>query len=166
MIPRFHKAPRLTSKAIRLPVAAAVILGWATVAPAASTANRGGAAPSDTREPVVLSPAARDRVLAEMRVMLESVAAITRSLAADDRAAIAKAARASGTATAADVDPHIEHALPESFRQLGMQAHQGFDALAAQAQGGAASDAMLKSLAGTTATCVACHRTYRLTERP
>jgi hypothetical protein len=108
---------------------------------------------------------ARIKYLAEMRRMLQSVHEITQAVANNDQLKLEPAARASGIAASADVDPLIERQVPETFRRLGVQTHQGFDALAEQAKVGAARDDILKSLAQITAQCVACHATYQLVER-
>jgi hypothetical protein len=56
--------------------------------------------PGDQRQRLTLPPQARDRVLAEMRHMLQSVNGILRGVAANDLVAVEKAARAAGTAMA------------------------------------------------------------------
>jgi len=78
----------------------------------------------------------------------EAVDAIVRALAADDRAAAEKAARASGLATAAAVDPAIEPLRPPAFLQPGVQAPRGFDRPADPLRAGAPRGATLESPAG------------------
>ena len=118
----------------------------------------------DTRQRLLLPPAARDKVLAEMRLMLESINGILQGVAVGDMTAAEKAARASGMATAADVDPQIKQQLPPAFLALGMQTHKAFDALADQVKSSGTQEAVIKGLAGLTANCVACHAAYRLDE--
>ncbi len=120
--------------------------------------------PLDTRQRLVLAPAQRDKILAEMRLMLGSVGGIVQGLATDDLAAAEKAARASGMAVAADVDPQIKKLLPQQFLELGMQTHRGFDKLADQIKTGGGRDDTIRGLAVLTGNCVACHATYRLDE--
>jgi hypothetical protein len=103
-------------------------------------------------------------VLGEMRRMLESVNAILQGLVAGDPAAIEAAARASGMVMAVDVDPRLMSALPAPFRELGMQTHRGFDALADRMKGGGTPQDALRGLAQVTNGCVACHAIYRLDE--
>lgn len=122
------------------------------------------AQPADRRQRIVVPPAARERVLAEMRAMLESVNGVLRALATGDLAAGEKAARASGLATAADVEPEVKRALPPQFLSLGMQTHRGFDRVAEELRAGAAREAIVASLAEVTSLCVACHAAYRLDE--
>lgn len=126
----------------------------------------GGAAAQtgDARQRLALPPAGRDKVLAEMRLMLESVNGILQGVTANDLPAVEKAARASGMAMAVDVDPQIMQALPPPFRELGMQTHRGFDALADQIKGGGTRDDAVRGLARVTNNCVACHAIYRLDE--
>ena len=122
------------------------------------------ASASDTRQQLVLPASERDKVLAEMRVMLGSVSRILQALAADDIAAIEDAARASGIAMAADVDPQIRKRLPQTFLDLGMKTHKGFDELADQVKAGASREDVIQSLATLTGNCVACHAIYRIDE--
>jgi hypothetical protein len=140
----------------------AIVLATALLAGAAS-AQPPSPAP-DARQRVVLPAAARDMVLAEMRRMLESVSAILQGVVAGDLAAIETAARASGMVMAVDVDPRLMSALPVPFRELGMQTHRGFDALADRLKGGGTRDDALRGLAQITNNCVACHAIYRLDE--
>ena len=118
----------------------------------------------DDRERIVLPAAARNMVLAEMRMMLESVAAVVAALSEGDTAAAAQAARASGMAMA--VDPHMRELLPAAFVELGMATHQGFDALADQIEQGADQETALAELGALIQNCVACHDTYRADEAP
>jgi hypothetical protein len=118
----------------------------------------------DTRQRLLLPPAARDKVLAEMRLMLESINGILQGVATGDITAAEKAARASGMTTAADVDPQIKQRLPEAFLALGMQTHKAFDALADQLKDSGTQESAIKGLARITANCVACHAAYRLDE--
>jgi hypothetical protein len=146
-------------------VALACLLAGTLVAPlAASHAQHVHPRPADPRQRVVLAAGPRDMVLAEMRAMLESVNGVLHALAGGDLAAAEKAARASGLATAADMDPAIRAALPPAFLQLGMQTHRAFDGLADRLRAGASREAALTGLAGVTANCVACHAAYRLDE--
>lgn len=114
---------------------------------------------TDSRQQIALTPAERDAVLAEMRMMLGSVSGILHGLAANDRQAIEKAARASGMAMA--VDPSLEQKLPRPFLELGMATHKKFDQLADLAETRAAADEVVRSLADVTTSCVACHAMYR-----
>lgn len=119
----------------------------------------------DTRQRIVLPAVGRDKILSEMRVMLQSLGGVLHGLAANDLPAAEKAARVSGIQTAADVDPEIKQRLPRPFLQLGMQTHQAFDRVADQIKAGGSRDQALGALAALTANCLACHAAYRLEER-
>ena len=122
--------------------------------------------PGDARQRLRLPPPARDQVLAEMRHMLESVNAVLHAVVANDLAAAERAARASGTATAVEVDPEVMRRLLPPFRQLGLQAHRAFDDLADRIKSGGTRDDAIRGLALVTGNCVACHAVYRLDEAP
>lgn len=122
-------------------------------------------ASTDSRERLLLPPAGRDQVLAEMRILLESLDGIIKGVAADDLAAVQSAARASGTAMAADMDPEVQAFLPPPFLDLGMRTHRAFDELAADVAAGASKERVLQALAGITGNCVGCHAAYRLDEQ-
>lgn len=118
----------------------------------------------DFRQRLTLPPPARDKVLAEMRHMLESVNGILRGVVANDLVAVEQAARASGTAMAVEMDPAVMRQLLPAFRELGLQTHRAFDELAARMKAGGTRDDAIRGLTGITGNCVACHAVYRLDE--
>lgn len=128
----------------------------------ASASPGAGQQPTDTRQQVVVAPPAREKILAEMRDMLGALHGVVRALSLGDRAAAERAARGAGMGVATEVKPDVKAQLPPPFLQLGMQTHRAFDALADQLRGGATTEEALKSIAGLTGNCVACHATYRL----
>jgi mono/diheme cytochrome c family protein len=125
-----------------------------------------GQPPGDARQRLRLPPPARDKVLAEMRHMLESVNAVLHAVVASDLVAAEKAARASGTAMAVEMDPEVMRRLLPPFRQLGLQAHRAFDDLADRIKNGGTRDDAIRGLALVTGNCVACHAMYQLDEVP
>jgi cytochrome c556 len=141
---------------------ATVLAGLAIALGLGSTGS--GQPPGDPRQRLTLPPPARDRVLAEMRHMLESVNAVLRGVVANDLAAVEKAARAAGTVMAVEMDPAMMRQLPPAFRDLGMQTHRGFDELADRIKAGGTREDAIRALAGVTGNCVACHAVYRLDE--
>jgi hypothetical protein len=153
-----HRPIRIAGRA----VAALLLIASAT---AQVSAQQPGAV-GDTRERIVLPAPARDMVLAEMRVMLESISGTIAGLSEGDMAAAAQAARASGMAAAVDVAPAVRELLPAAFVELGMATHQGFDALADQLGQPVDQQTALAELAGLLQKCVACHATYRADEAP
>jgi cytochrome c556 len=128
------------------------------------SAQHAAPAVDDDRERIVLPAPARNMVLAEMRMMLESVAGVVAALSEGDTAAAAQAARASGMVMA--VDPHLRELLPAAFVELGMATHRGFDALADQLEQGADQETALAELGTLMQNCNACHATYRADEAP
>jgi hypothetical protein len=66
-----------------------------------------------------LAPEAREKVLAEIRHMLESVNGILRGVATNDLVAVEKAARAAGTAVAVEMEPAMMRQLLPAFASLG-----------------------------------------------
>jgi mono/diheme cytochrome c family protein len=151
---------RITSIGICAGVAGAIILGCLgnalAVEPHESSA--------DTRQRLVLAPAQRDMMLTEMRVMLASVSGILQGVANGDLLTAEKAARASGIREAADVNPNIKAKLPQSFLELAIRTHRGFDSLADQIKAGSSQADIIRGLATLTGNCVACHAAYRLDE--
>ena len=145
-----------------LAILAAAILGGL----AGCAAPRPAPASADGRHVVVLTPAARGMVLAEMRQMLASVNEVVHGLAAPDTPRIERAARASGLAMAADVEAQVMRALPPLYRELAMQAHRGFDILAAGAAAGRPREDLIRALSGIIKSCVACHDVYRVEAAP
>ena len=119
---------------------------------------------TDARQRVVLTPAARDKILAEMRDMLGALHGVLRALSTGDLTAAEQAARGAGMGVAVDVSPDVRAQLPPPFLQLGMQTHRAFDTLADQLRAGASGPEALKAITGLTSNCVACHAAYRLDE--
>lgn len=141
----------------------ALALWLLTAAVAAVLFVRGQTQPaSDGRTAILLAPAERDLVLGEMRGVLGSVQGIVEAVNAGDTKGVAKAARASGMAAAADVNPALMAKLPLAFKQLGLGMHRRFDELAAAADAGAGREQVLGALGAQLSTCVACHAGYRL----
>lgn len=124
------------------------------------------AVPADGRTVLELPLAARQQVRSEMRAMLSALNATFTGLASGDAQAVADAARSGGLAVAVDADPSLAELLPAEFRQLGMETHQRFDALAEAASAGLPTDSLLTRVGHLTANCVACHETYTATTLP
>lgn len=141
-----------------LPLAALAAVGLLACARPAPPA-----ASSDTRQALSLPVPAQDAVRAEMNTMLSSLNQVLTALPLRDTAAIQRAAKASGLATAAD--PELEHLLPQQFLVWGTETHRGFDTLASRVASGAPPDSLLVQLGTITRGCVTCHATYRLAAR-
>jgi cytochrome c556 len=143
-------------------------LWLATVVVFAVLFVRGSTAPAtDGRRAILLSPAERDLVLAEMRTMLTTVQGIVQGVHDNDLKRVAAAARASGMQAAVDTNPALMAKLPLEFKQLGMSVHHGFDDLADAIDGGKAGrDEVLRQLGTQLVTCVACHQSFRIDPGP
>jgi cytochrome c556 len=154
-----HQPCRLTSRIL----AAMFLIAAGTTGVSAQHAAH---TVDDDRERIVLPAPARNMVLAEMRMMLESIAGVVAALSEGDTAAAAEAARGSGMAMAVDVDPVLRELLPAAFVELGMSTHRGFDALADQIEQGADQEMALAELGALMQNCIACHAAYRADEVP
>ena len=124
---------------------------------------RGNVEPyADGRTAVLLLPDERNRVLGEMRGLLEAVQEITVAAAQGDMATVAKSASAEGMAAAEAESPQMIAKLPLEFKRLGMSTHKAFDDLAAFA--GTTDDRLevTARLGGILDNCTSCHAGYRL----
>jgi hypothetical protein len=116
----------------------------------------------DGRTAVLLAPDERSLVLTEMRGMLGAVQGIVDGVNAGNMKQAAKAARVSGMAAAADVNPALMAKLPLEFKEFGLSVHKRFDEIATEADSGAPREHMLASLSTQLSACVACHASYRI----
>jgi len=121
---------------------------------------------SDGRTEILLAPAERDQILAEMRHLLKAIDGVVRGLGEPtlDVKAIEAAARGAGMNMAADVEPAIMVKLPLPFKQLGMSIHKDMDALAEAIVQSETPQQILQRLSSMTARCTACHDMYRFSE--
>jgi hypothetical protein len=115
----------------------------------------------DGRTTVLLGSNERSLVLTEMRGMLEAVQIVVNGVKEGDMKQVAQAARASGMAAAADVNPALMAKLPLEFKQLGLSVHKRFDEIATAADSGASREQVLARLSTQLSACVACHASYR-----
>lgn len=120
---------------------------------------------TDGRTAIVLAPADRDFVLAEMRMLLKAVQGSAAGLAKGDRAEAAAAARSGGTAVSRTVEPALAAALPIEFKQMGFAVHESLDMVGMAAEQNEPAEWVLDKLAATLGQCVACHDLYRLEAR-
>lgn len=126
----------------------------------------GSPASIDQRTPVALPPDGQQAVLREMRLMLGAISGAMAGAASNDTVMLLAALVPAGSAAAAD--PALEASLPPAWRELAERTHGGFDSLAAvvrRMRGGALKDTVLVRLAQVTASCTACHKTFRVTLR-
>jgi cytochrome c556 len=126
----------------------------------------GAQASIDKRTPVALPPEDQQAVLREMRLMLGAMGGAMAGAARNDTVALLAALLPAGSAAAAD--PALEASLPPAWRDLAERTHGGFDSLAAvvrRLRGAALRDTVLVRLAELSASCTACHETFRVTLR-
>ena len=117
---------------------------------------------SDGRASIRLSEGERDKVLGEMRGLLEAAQAIIEASVANDMATVEAEARKVGMAAAEGESPALMAKLPLEFMTLGLGTHQAMDDLADLAATNPGKDAVLGALAETMLNCTACHASYRL----
>ena len=117
---------------------------------------------ADGRTVVLLSSDERNRVLGEMRTLLEGAKGIVQAAVKGDMAAVAVEARAIGMAAAEGESAALMAKLPGEFLTLGMSAHKAMDDLADLAL--ATDDPMqvLGALGEAMEVCTSCHAGYRL----
>ena len=142
---------------------AAILLWLATIAVFAWFFVRGSTtAGSDNRTAILLAHEERALILSEMRNLLSGVHDILDALNHNDTKQAASAARAIGTASAADVNPALMAKLPLPFKQLGMSVHREMDDLAKAAESGKPAAELQAMLTVTLTKCVACHSAWQL----
>lgn len=149
------KSHKLALTAILLWLATIAVFAWFFVRGATTSGT-------DNRIAVMLAPAERSLVLAEMRNLLSGVHNILDALNRNDTKQAAIAARAAGMASAADVNPVLMAKLPLTFKQLGMSVHHAMDDLALAAESGKPAAELQTMLAGTLEKCIACHSAWQL----
>lgn len=116
--------------------------------------------PADTRTSLGLTPEERVEFLAEMQQMLASIQGIVAGIGAEDREAIAAAARLSGNRMARATPDAVRARLPAEFKAIGGPTHMLFEEIAVRAE----TDDMtsLIELTGRTLqNCIACHAQFR-----
>jgi len=117
---------------------------------------------TDGRQALMLEPAERDLVLAEMRMFLSSVQQITQAITQKDMQTVVKAAREVGAAAQQAVPGSLMGKLPLAFKKLGFDTHTKFDTLALDAEQLGDTDHALQQLSTLMNNCVACHSTYQI----
>jgi cytochrome c556 len=121
----------------------------------------------DSRTPVALPVEGQQAVLLEMRRMLAAIGGALSAAARSDTGAVLAALAPAGSAAAADAA--IEALLPATWKELAERTHGGFDSLAAAVRRTrnrpALKDTVLVGIARVSASCTACHETFRITVR-
>ena len=115
----------------------------------------------DGRLAVQLSKDERNALLLEMRTWLQNCQTIVAALSADDFAAVAATAKASGMGAEASTPGSLLSKIPIGMKRLGFGTRQQFDQIAADAAKLKDSRHTLAQLGQAMNNCVACHATYR-----
>lgn len=116
----------------------------------------------DGRTAVILTPAERQLVLGEMRMLLEASQSIVEALANDDLASVESTARPLGAGAIATVDFALRAKLPLEFKKLGFGTHYALDDIADMARDKKPVKEIQLKLADTMNNCIACHAMYQL----
>ena len=116
----------------------------------------------DGRTAILLEPAERALVLAEMRGFVEAVRDITGALAKDDAPGAAAAAARVGMHSTHEVPATILGKLPLEFKTLGFSVHDAFDRLGMDAKDLRDTKHSLEQLSAILARCAGCHASYQL----
>ena len=123
----------------------------------------GSVIPSDDgRQLLLLEPAERNFVLAEMRTFLSSVQAITDGVSKEDMTQVTEAALMVGNQAQKGMPGSLVGKLPLAFKKLGFDTHKKFDELALNAEQLGDPDHSLKQLTEILNNCVACHSLYKI----
>lgn len=123
-------------------------------------------ASGDGRTAILLVPAERELVLAEMRAFLAAVQGVTAAAAAGDATAIAAAARTVGSAAAQGVPITLLAKLPMGFKTMGLATHRAFDTIALDAEQLGDPGHSLEQLGALLGNCVGCHAAFRIEATP
>lgn len=150
----------------------AALLLAAALSPAALSADANHAAHGngeDTRHAIYLDAREKHFLLSEMRAFVAVTRQIVVGVAANDMAAVAKAAASAGLKAHKDdfANPEspvqgIRKKAPPAFFPLGRETHIGFDRIAELAAEIGDRDAVLGALGENLGRCVACHEGYRV----
>lgn len=139
------------------------ILAFAVILAAApSIAQRPPQAHGDPREVVALNPAETEKMLAGMRMYLETIQGIVAALAENDTSRIPAIAMKSGAKMLEEVAPTTGLKMPVGFSMLSFDTHDKFDKLADKAAKGTSRGEMLSDLRDIMGNCISCHAAYRL----
>lgn len=119
----------------------------------------------DTREVVHFNEEQTHFALTQMRGLLDTLVSLDGAEVSDDLEAMAAYAAAQGPGQVASHPEGFHEAMPDGFRAMSRQMRQGFRQAATAAQSGDPG-AYVTAKRQVQSTCLACHETYRIVERP
>lgn len=120
------------------------------------------------RQNVNVSAAEHAHLLTEMNAFLTAIHKINTALVAKDFATVASLATEMGP-KGGHTDPigkALHDTLPKDWFAIAKPTHQAFLGIANEAKNNPSVEAVLAKVNATTAQCVACHSTYRLSIKP
>lgn len=124
-------------------------------------------AAEDTRIPVYLAADQHAVILTEMRGFLEGINGIMGAISRQDMAAVTDTARRYGSQQMrqhrlanGEAGPGFD--APQPFRTMAQILHDSFDQMALDAEQMGDPQLTFEQLTTATATCTACHLSYRL----
>lgn len=156
----------------RVLLGAALLAAFGGGLPAIAQDGGTAGAQGDRRAPVVLRPAEKTDLLADMREYLKGLQDIFTALAKDDFGAVATRAREMGLINVYETTLMFPTTSGVRFRELAAMVHDDFEEIANAAEkmqkmkkpGDRKSKEILGMLAATMKRCVSCHESYRLTD--
>lgn len=129
----------------------------------ASTGVQAQSIDPDPRQPIYLEPDQAEYVRGVMRLFLESLQGMQLAIAEEDWEAVARHARAAGSAAATDnPPPGMGAAFSDQWRQWGPATHGGFDEIALEAETLPEASALIRRTSEVMQNCVACHAVHRI----
>ncbi len=117
---------------------------------------------NDKRIAIQLTIDERNLVLKEMRDFLSSVQNIISASVKNDMLSIADSAKKVGNNARQAVPGALMRKLPLTFKKLGFDTHEKFDALALNALSLGDNEQIISNLAVLMQNCVNCHNLYSL----
>jgi hypothetical protein len=125
------------------------------------TATANAEQPADSRINLGFTAEESAVLLADMRNMLVSIQGILQGIGANDRTAIAAAARLSGNQMARTTPASIRAKVPKSFKDIGGPTHLAFEDIALRAETDE-MDALARQTAEVMNQCAVCHAQFRV----
>ena len=119
----------------------------------------------DTREVVYFNEEQTHFALTQMRGLLGTLVSLDEAELTNDLEVMAASTAAQGPGQVADHPEGFHEAMPDGFRAMSRQMRQGFKQAATAAQSGDL-DAYATAKQQVQTTCLACHETYRIGQRP
>ena len=117
---------------------------------------------NDTRQAIPVTAEAREHVLTEMRMLLESVHLVLDAALKKDMETVAGSAEKVGLGAMTATPAEITKQLPKEFKMMGRGVHEAMDMIAKDARDLGDSQHTLQQLSDTLGNCVACHATFKL----